>query len=509
MRQILGKILITFILTLPLFAGVKASVDKEALYLGDVLHYSIEVSGDNPSFPNLLDIAGFRVLGSSSSSSIVITNGVTKKSITKTYTIAPTKSFTIPSYEVKADGKIYKTKEIPIKVLKQPVSKNGDEFVVSMEMDKNNVMVGEPINLFVKFKYKLNAKADKINLSEPKVDDFWIKKVGKATKSYEGDYVVLTYHYILFPQKSGDFKIPPIVANIGKIVRRSIQGGIFADPFFDAFGADLKWKKYISNELYLHVNPLPQNLEVYGDFEISASVDKRVVEANKPVNLTITIRGEGNIDDIKKFDINIPDVVVYADEPKISAGVMQDRYGGEFKQKIALIADKDFTIPPIEFKYYDKNLKKVVTKKTEPIDIKVKGGVKSASAPKIIKNSGTKTKDSGTIKSEKEEKKISAYSTFSGYLMLLVGFIGGVLTTLVFLRFLNSKTKKRVETPLIKRVKKAKDDKELFRVLLPFAKKDEYLAKVLKKLEENIYANGNNKISKKDIIDYIWNEEIE
>ncbi len=508
MRQILGKILIIVILALPLFAGVKASVDKEALYLGDVLHYSIEVSGDSPSFPNLLDIAGFRVLGSSSSSSIVITNGVTKRSTTKTYTIAPTKSFTIPSYEVKVDGKIYKTKEIPIKVLKQPVSKNGDEFVVSMEMDKNNVMAGEPINLFVKFKYKLNAKADKINLSEPKVDDFWIKKVGKPTKSYEGDYVVLTYHYMLFPQKSGDFKIPPIVADIGRIVRRSIQGGIFADPFFDAFGADLKWRKYISNELYLHVNPLPQNLEVYGDFKISASVDKRVVEANKPVNLTITIRGEGNIDDIKKFDITIPDVVVYADEPKISAGVMQDRYGGEFKQKIALIADKDFTIPPVEFKYYDKNLKKVVTKKTEPIDVKVKGGVKSASVPKIITNSDVKIKDSTTNKSEKKER-VSSCSAFNGYLMLLVGFIGGILTTLLFLRFLNSKTKKKTETPLIKRVKKAKDDKELFRVLLPFAKKDKYLAKVLKKLEENIYADGNNKISKKDIIDYIWNEEIE
>jgi len=133
-------------------------------------------------------------------------------------------------------------------------------------------------------------------------------------------------------------------------------------------------KKFISNKLYIHVKPLPNNLEVYGNFGIKATVDKTEVKANKPINLTIKINGVGNVDDIKKFNLDIDNVVVYSDEPNIKSGLNKGVYGGVFIQKIALIADKDFTIPALRLQYFDKDLKKVVTKTTKPIYIKVKGG---------------------------------------------------------------------------------------------------------------------------------------
>jgi len=45
---------------------------------------------------------------------------------------------------------------------------------------------------------------------------------------------------------------------------------------------------------------LPDRLELYGDFNIKSEVGKTEVAANKPLNLTVSIVGIGNIDEVKK-----------------------------------------------------------------------------------------------------------------------------------------------------------------------------------------------------------------
>jgi len=365
-------------------------------------------------------------------------------------------------------------------------------------MDKNDVFVGEPVKLDVKFKYKLDAKADKVNIAEPKIEDFWIKKSPKPTKSVEGDKVVMTYRYLIFPQKAGDFKIKPIEADVGALKRRDRGGNFFNDPFFDAFDQTIQWRKYISNKLFIHVKPLPNNLEVYGSFDIKASVDKTETKANKPVNFTIKIDGNGNIDDVKKFNLDIDNVVVYSDEPKVKAGLNGGVYGGIFTQKVALIADSDFVIPALKFTYYDKNLKKVVTKETKPIKIKVKGGAKSKIVPKLTTNSNSKIQSTPKVAEVIQKNEISSQKA---YLFLFFGFLFGILVSFGYFKF-NSRKKVKKETPIINKIKKSKGDKELFELLLPYGKKDEYIKNILETLEENIYGNKKTKIDKKEIIQH-------
>jgi hypothetical protein len=508
MKKILGRVIIFLSLSLSLYAGVSASVDKSAIYSGDVVNYTITAEGKNPQFPNLNTIAGYGVMGVSTSQSVNIINGNYKSTISKTYSFAPTKSLVIPSYLVKVDGKEYKTNEIKITIVKPSQATSGSKFSVSMKMDKNDVYVGEPIKIDVVFKYKLDAQADKIMITPLRISDFWIKSTKKPTKTEEGDTIVQTYHYLVFPQKQGDFEIKPVEVNIGTFVRRNRGGGFFNDPFFDAFDQTLSWKKIASNRLFVHVKPLPNNLEVYGKYSISASVDKRVVRANKPVNLTIKIQGVGNIDDIKKFSLDIDDVVVYSDEPKVKSGLSGGLYGGVFTQKVALIADKDYTIPAIKFRYFDKNLKKIVTKKTKPINIKVKGGNKAEVTPKITTAQGEKTATTKPSVSQVETKtKGLTLSQSDGFLYLFIGFLFGILASVGYLKFINRKRVKK-ETPIITKIKKAKDDKELFEVLLPYGKSDEFVKKVLEQLEENIYGSKKTKVDKKEIIQYFLDEEL-
>jgi len=386
MKQIHGKLLLFILLSINLFANVVATVQPQSIYKGDAVTFTITANGEDVKFPKINEIGGFRVEGTSTSQSIQMINSSITKEISKSYIFRPTKTVTIPSFLVEADGETFETTPLKVEVVKQSASHNGDPFVLELKVDKKSVYVGEPIELSVRFKRKLNAKAADIRLGQPKLENFWIKKIDKVENSQEQDYIVQTLHYQLFPQKEGNYTIPAIEAMIGQ-ERRRRHGGMFDDPFFGGslFGQELTWKRIYSNEVKLNVKALPEGLELYGDFHIDAKVDKTKVQANKPVNLTVVVSGEGNIDDVKKFEPVLDNAIVYADEPTVTSY----QNSNIFTQKIAIIADQNITIPPLTLKFFDKNSKRVKSIQTKPIEIEVVGGQNSVAKATNIEVSPT------------------------------------------------------------------------------------------------------------------------
>ena len=496
MKKNLGKLfLIVLLFSVRLFAnGVETSVDKQVIYKGDGVRYTISVEGNNPVFPSIDQIAGYDIKSRSSSKSVNIINGNSKIVTSKTYIFYPTRSLNIPPFKVSIDGKEYKTDELEIRIVKPTASKQGGNFSVDVKIDKSDVYVGEPIKVDVNFRYKINAKADKIAITPLKMNDFWIKNLDKPIVSNQGDIVTQTYRYIVFPQKEGDFETPQIEASIGTIKANS-GGNFFNDPFFSNMDRTMQWKKLFSNKMYIHVKPLPENLEVYGSFDFKARVDTREVKANKPVNLTLEIDGQGNIDDIEKFSIDIDEVVAYSDEPTIQTSLTGEVYGGKFVQKIALIADKDFTIPSFKFKYFDKNSHKIVIKTTEPISIKVKGSKQNVPVAKI--DAISKKTDIPIATSSQIVEKNSD----KDFLYLLVGFLVGILVSIAYVKFpFNKKEKKDI--PIIQKIKKSKTDRELFDILIAYGQNDIFIQSQLEILEKIIYGKSTAKINKKEIIEH-------
>ncbi len=518
-RLNLGKLLIFLLFPIILSAAsVRVEVDKPAIYPGESVSFTITASGKGDvKFPNIKDIDGFLITGTSDSQSTIIINGEVKKSVSRTYIFSPTKDVTIPSFEVEINGKKYKTKPVKIKILTpKPSSNSHGEVSLTLKASKKEVYVGEPVRVDIIFKKRADANIDKVEIEEPKFKDFWVKRIQGSQKGVDGEYITQTYSFIVFPQKSGKLKIPPIAAKIGKAVKT--RGGFFNDPFFNdpffndpffqRFTTKIKWRKIFSNSLELSVKPLPDNLEVYGDFILKAKTDKKRVKANKPVNLTIQIAGEGNIDDIKKFEIDIPNAVVYSDDPKISTKIENGKYVGTFTQKVAIIADRSFTIPSIEFRYFDKNLKKEVIKKTKPIHIEVIGSSSSAKNEKPIIEE-KKTEPVSTEKS-KNAKNLSKESEnpFAKYLFLFLGYVLGIFTVWGFYKLKEIKPQKK-ETPIVKKIRRAKSDKELFETLLPYAKEDKLISDALKKLEENIYKKASYKVDREELAEYFQERERE
>lgn len=510
MKNNLGKIFIfcTFFLS-ALFADVKLTVDTPAIYAGEMASFTITSDGDDIKFPTINSIDSYNIEGSSSSSSTTIINGNYSRKISRTYSFSPTKDVTIPSFEIEADGKTYKTEAQKISVLQPSASKDGENFVIEVKADKQEVKVGESINLTVLFKYKLDSKIDKLQLSEPKLENFWIKKVDDVEKTSEKDYIVFKQKYLLFPQKSGEYDLSSLEADIGKIVKERIPNDILDDPllknsffrdsFFDSVTNRLTWQKIYSKALHISVKPLPNNLELFGDYSITSTVDKTSVDANQPVNLTISITGKGNIDDIQKYNLTVPNVISYADEPKIESTFQTDEYGGNFTQKIAFVAQSDYTIPKIELTYFNKNTNQVKTIHSESINIKVINNNPNNSAVKIETNNTPTVSQKPqveNIENTKEDKNMI-------YIVLTLIVLLVILTSLLFIR---KKSTTKVEKDIVQAIKKAKNDKELFELLLPYSKKSGIITDTLNKLEENLYKKTNHKIDKNELMNFFEDE---
>ncbi len=499
---ILGSLLL---LPLFIFANVNFTLSSNRVAKGERVSFSIEATGNDIEFPKIEKIGDYLVKVTGNSTNIVYENGNLKTTKIREYSFKPEENVTIPELKVVVDGKEYRTKPATIIVDKQAKEKSNKAVQLEIISNKNELFVGEPVVLTIRLLLNERSKVAKAQLEQPEFPNFWTKFLNSGTQRRVGNTIIQEYKILAFPQKSGELKVGPVIADIARA--QKLGGGLgFDDEFINSFFQTFSWSKIKSNTLTLKVKPLPDNLELYGDFSISASVDKTTVHANKPVNLTIRVQGFGNIDDIKKFELDISNAVVYSDEPKVKSYIQNGKYGGEFTQKIAIVADRNYTIPSISLKYFSAKEKKIKTVKTKPIDIEVVGAPKVAAAkieratPKVATTPlNTPTKEKIVIK-EKESPL--------NYLYLLLSFLAGVaVASAVFLFKKRKKEPKELE--ISKAIKRAKDEKELFKLLLPYQKEHKFIADTLEKLEANIYKGANNSINKKELVEFFEDRDIE
>ncbi len=477
-------------LSVSLFADIKSVVNKNEITRGEEVVFSLIANGNQVQFPNINKIDGYQIEGTQSSQSISIVNGNTTREISRSYIFTPLKSITIPSYSVKIDGKIEKSKPIKIKVVKFSSTNASLNFSLKMTVNKKNVYVGEPIVLNIIFKQKRDINIGGIQFAQPDFSNFWVKSNGKDNRQIVGDYIVHDLKFILIPQHAGHIKIPASKVSIAKIV----QNG---DPFSFML-QNVKWTNLYSNELNIDVKPLPSNVSVYGNFSITDKVDKTKVKANTPINLTLTIKGDGNIDGINNFKLKIPNITIYSDNPKRNIYFKNGEYKGSFTQKFALISSNDFTIPAIKFSFFDKITKKIKTIQTKPIKIKVISSSSQALKHQLVENNNIQ-QNKKTIKIVYKNK-----NSYEKWIYFVAGLFLGMILMFLLKEIKISIKKDEKELSLANKIRKSKNDKELLKILLPYENNYE-IKNIIKMIEENIYMNKNNKIDKKELSKNIEN----
>ncbi len=478
----LGKITILFLVfaTTLLMARVETFVDHKKVMLGDTVTLRISVYGDSVKEPQIDSLCGVDITSASSQQSIQIINTNITKNFTFIYTFEPEKSCTIGPIPIAVNGKIERTKPIKITVTNKPPKTKDANFILELKANKHEVFVGEPFDVTLVFKQKRGAEAIDSKFFPPKLDGFWIKYQSDPQKQVEGDYIVTTIHYKMAAQREGELEISP--AKI-KIAMRDLSSN-----YWNNFAPAVKWHTYYSNAIKMKVYAPPKGVKLVGNFDIDIKVDKTSVHPNEAVNAVLTIKGEGNVEDLDPFKPYIPNANVFEEKPKI------DEKNGIFTQKIAFVADSNFTIPSFGIRYFDPKTKKIIIKSTKAIDITVLGGVAKQEELEIKKADDVESAAVATAASKHGASSIDSSFAITWVILSFIAgmFIGGIL---VFFKFYVS-TQKRLKRFSFD------DKKALFVKLLPYKDYND-VKEVLDMLEDALYGEKQGSVDKQKIKDII------
>ena len=469
----LGKIITFLIFSTNLFAGVSAGVDQSVVTPGNVVNFSLQVSGTGFEKPNIDSLCGVNVLGRSSQTSINGVNGKFTKTQTLTYSFAPEKSCTIDPIEVKTDDGIVNTK--PIKIEVRPLSADAKaKFSLTYASDKKELYVGEPFKVTLTSKIRRDMKIVDSKFEPSSMNGFWVKKQQQLAGSYEGDYLQTKVIYILAAQRDGNLTIQPAKMSLA-------QRTAARDPFFGDLMPNLNWSRYLSNALHVKVKPLPNGVDLVGsDIMMNISVDKTKVNQNEPVNATVKLSGRANFEDVGSIKPFIPNISVFEDDAKIEHFIKNGTYSGEYTKKMAFVGDGNFTIPSIEIKYLDTKTNSVKSIKTQPIHVTVVGGgVKKSDEPLKIEKASQQTAAAVV----KPQEKISYITTA---LSALGGFILGILFMLIKPLLGSKKNNTHISS---------KDTKAILSRLIEF-KDDADVKEMIDLLEKKLYAGEDVVIDK-------------
>ena len=385
--------------------NIDAYVDKSKIGIQDYLKLTIEISGGNANdvkTPALPEIKNLKNLGSSSSSSssFSVINGRMTSEVTKsyTYTLQPQKTgnFIIPPISITYKKQVITTDPIHIKVIEgstepapptsrkfgsnrtQSSSDLSENLFVITKVDKKNVYKEEPITV----NYILYTRYEVVNLSfgsEPNFKGFWKEDVfipeniSFSTEKYNGMIynVMLMRTITLFPTTSGKLSIPPLELQVD--IRTQ------SHSFFD-FGSSkrypIKSKPVSINVKELPAENKPMNFSgAVGKFKISSSINKTELKVGDSFTYTLKISGSGNL---KQFDIpTLPDIqhLRFLD-PEISTKINKNKISGTKSIKYLVIAQEKgaFSIPSIDFAYFDTSEKRYITKSSRAYELDIQEG---------------------------------------------------------------------------------------------------------------------------------------
>ena len=382
----------------------------EVVVSGDQFRLSYTINSQKVRDFRAPSIQGFEVLmGPSRSTQYQNYNGVVTNSITFTYILMAEKegTYKIPGATIVADGNNYTSNSVEIKVLPPDQSSSNagsgssarssrnqansgkitdKELFMTATASKTNVYEQEAILLTYKVYTQVNLTA--LNGDIPDLKGFHTQEVELPNQKtftlehYNGRNYNTTIwrQLVLFPQQTGKIEIPSVTfeGTVSQMVAS-------ADPF-DAFFNGGNYvninKNIVTPKLTINVKELPAGKPAnfsggVGEFTLSSSISTQELKTNDAVTIKLVISGTGNMKLINTPEVGFPqDFEIY--DPKVDNKFNLTRNGLSGNKVIEYLAIPrhagTYTIPPIEFSYFDLKSQSYKTLKTDAYTLNVAKG---------------------------------------------------------------------------------------------------------------------------------------
>lgn len=532
MRKLIFLLLLV-IAALPMQAKNGATLTAnapEVVVSGDQFRLTFTVNTQKVKDFLAPSIKGFDVLMGptrSQQSSTQIINGKvsSSSSITYTYILMAGKegTYTIPAASIEVDGEKVFSNALTIKVLPPDQTAGNSQanqggggssssrgqiagsritdkdLFITATASKTTVYEQEAILLTYKVYTSVNLR--QLMEDMPDMKGFQMQEIQlPQQKQYSMEHyngrnynTIIWRQYVLFPQQTGKLEIPAVTFD-GVVAQQTISDDPF-DAFFNGGGYIEVKKKIVAPKVVINVKPLPVKPANFsggvGEFTMTSSINAKEVKTNDAVTIKLTIKGAGNMKLITSPEVKFPeDFEVY--DPKVTNNFDVSRAGLSGTQTIEYLAIPrhagNFTIPPVEFVYFDLKSQSYKTLKTEAYDLKVEKG--KGNADQVIADFTNKEnvkvlgqdvrfiKLGDTTLTPKGEVFFGTMGYWLGYLIPFIVFVALV----VFFR------KQAAENANVAKVKTKKANKvatkrmKLAGKLLADNKKNEFYDEVLKAL---------------------------
>lgn len=408
------KIILFFILISTVIGawadGITFSANApEVVVSGDQFRLSFTINSQKVRDFRAPSIKGFEVLmGPSRSTQYQNYNGVVTNSITFTYILMAEKegTYTIPGATIVADGNNYTSNSVEIKVLPPDQSSGSGnstsarssrnqansgkitdkELFMTATASKTNVYEQEAILLTYKVYTQVNLTA--LDGDIPDLKGFHTQEVelpNQKTYSlehYNGrNYNTLVWRQlVLFPQQTGQIEIPSVTFE-GTVSQMVASADPF-DAFFNGGNYVKITKNIVTPKLTINVKELPAGKPAnfsggVGEFTLSSSINTQELKTNDAVTIKLIISGTGNMKLINTPEVGFPqDFEIY--DPKVDNKFNLTRNGLSGNKVIEYLAIPrhagTYTIPPIEFSYFDLKSQSYKTLKTDAYTLNVAKG---------------------------------------------------------------------------------------------------------------------------------------
>lgn len=408
---------------------VTASLDRDTIGLDEQAMLSVVVSGavQNLPEPKMPTLSRFEVYSQGRSSSFRVSNGVMSSSNTYRYLILPKEPGTYPIDQIAVvfQNRRYKAEPLELTVVgksstatprltekaRESDGKSRDYFMEAV-VDNPTPFVNEQVTLTLKFYIAIQYYGSP-ELIEPTTTGFWTEVLGNKAPYYQKingrNYKVIERKYALFPTQTGKLDIGRAMIRL-KVPSRNRRSDDIFSTFFGQ-GEDVSVRSQV---VTVDVQPLPTKGKpdnftgTIGNFRIYANADKREVEANQPVSVTIKISGTGNIKSVAEPELAYDDneFRVYRASSNENVSKVSNKIGGTkiFEEVFIPKRPGVVEIPAISYNYFDPEQKKYRTISTNPIKVNVTKPEGYVDAPNVPYNAtsviGSESNDIRFIKND-------------------------------------------------------------------------------------------------------------
>lgn len=262
----------------------------------------------------------------------------------------------------------------------RPTIPRGDsDLFLRASLDRDNVYVGEQVTLSLYIYSRVDlSSVDAVTM--PKLEGFWTEEVESPTQLSGEQRVVdgipyrayLLRRRAIFPVKSGTLSITAAEADI-------TTGFLFAGHRVHR----------VSNALKVKVKPLPPggpqdmpNAHV-GNWRLSMEVSQTRVELGQPVTVKVSLEGVGNVKNVTPPVLKGPAALkIYDPTTTDKVSPQRHRVQGRRMMEYLVMPQRtgSFTLPALEFTYFDPRARKYEVARTDPVTITVEAGAGGASS---------------------------------------------------------------------------------------------------------------------------------